>query len=114
MQALRPVEYHFDEDRGLTCYACGRSLKRAVTLSDGILRGMDCAAVAMGLPRGKRTYDAIEHDARFAAAKAAGAKYLAENPKPREWAARQEWGTKASAACPYGRNTMEWHAFFDN
>ena len=114
MQVLFPVEYHFDEDCGLTCCTCGRPLKHAVTLSDGILRGLDCAAVAMGRPRGKRTYDAIEREARVAAAKAAGAKYFAENPKPREWAARQEWGVKARMACPYADYTLECHAFFDN
>ena len=106
---LSPVEFHASEDADFTCAACGRSLKRAVTLSDGRMLGLDCAATALGRPRCRAAYSDIESAARRASATAAGKAWVEANP--RGTMTRREWLAPMAATAPYPAGSLEWHIF---
>ena len=112
---MRPVEYHYSDDYDFTCAACNRGLKRAVTMSDGRTLGLDCAAVAMGRPKSRSTYAAIENEALTATVQTAGRAYGAANPAPPNIPfrnpARMEWLATATKASGYAENSAPWHTF---
>ena len=109
---LFPVDFHASEDFDFCCGDCGRNVKRAVTLTDGKIRGLDCAATAMGRTKGKRVYDAIEMDARTESARIAARAYTTALPKPaRSCPEYAGYMATARASCPYPGNSLEWHAF---
>ena len=119
---LTAIEFHADEDSVFVCCACGRSVKKAVTLSDGGLRGLDCAATAMGRPRSRSAYSDIEIAAIKEGSARKGAEWLAANPRParmddgRTWSARdlearQNWNSKRASSCPYTDGSMAYHAW---
>ena len=110
--ALHPVAHHSSEDADFACSACGRWVKRAVTLSDGRMLGMDCAATAMGRARSRSVYAQIEIDALRATAEAAGRSFAKCNPRPRRDApAFRAWVEIAANANPYPINSFQYHAF---
>lgn len=112
---MRPVEYHYSDEYDFTCATCSRGLKRAVTMSDGRTLGLDCAAVAMGRPKSRSTYAAIESEAIHAATVVAGRAYRATNPPPPNIPfrnpARMEWLATATKASGYLENSAPWHTF---
>lgn len=59
---MKVVDYHTSEDPDFECARCGRRVKRAVALQGAPpgLYGLDCAAVLMGRPRSRKTYEDLE------------------------------------------------------
>lgn len=67
------IDHAASDEQDIPCATCGRKVKRAVGFSDRPgYHGLDCAARILGRPKSRQSFDAIEHEARIAKARASG------------------------------------------